>query len=67
MNLVELYEGTPVQEHANIRVCGDRVLVKDSQGSVEEYLLGDDDELWLVRSDREQRESLTSIKTQLGL
>ena len=50
MNLVQLYESTPVQEHANIRVCGDRVFVKDSQGGVEEYLLGDDGDLWLVRS-----------------
>ena len=30
MNLIELYESTPVQEHGNIRVCGDRVLVSDS-------------------------------------
>ena len=50
MNIVELYEGTPVQAHGNIRVCDDRVFVKDSQGSIEEYLLGDDGELWRLPS-----------------
>lgn len=67
MNLVELYQKTPVKRHKDIRVMGDRVLVKDTQGNVEEYLISGDGELWLVRSDREQRQSLKAIKSKLGI
>jgi len=67
MNLVELYEQTPVNRHENIRVVGDRVLVRDVDGSVDEYLISGDGELWLVRSDREQKQDLKAIKSKLGI
>ena len=56
MNLVELYEQTPVGRHKDIKVAGDKVLVKDIDGNVDEYLITpteDREELWLVHSDKE--------------
>lgn len=67
MNLVELYEQTPVERHKDIKVVGDRVLVKDVDGSVDEYLISESEELWLVRSDREQKQDLKAIKSKLGI
>jgi len=68
MNLVELYEQTPVQRHGDIKVVGDRVFVKDIDGSVDEYsidAIGEQAELWLVRSDQKQNQELTAIKEKL--
>ena len=45
MNLVELYQNIPVARHKDIRVVGDRVLVRDTDGNVFEYLVLDDGEL----------------------
>ena len=67
MNLVELYEQMPVDRHGDIKVVGDKVLVRDANGNVDEYLLIQDDELWLVRSDREQKQDLKAIKSKLGI
>ena len=56
MNLIELYKQTPVERHKDIKVAGDKVLVKDIDGNVDEYLITpteDGEELWLVRSDKE--------------
>ena len=53
MNLVELYEQTPVEMHQNIKVSEDKVFVKDANGNVDEYLLAADGELWLIHSERE--------------
>lgn len=49
MNLVELYQQTPADEHGSIRVVGNRVLV-DQQGAISEYLIEPDGELWLLPS-----------------
>jgi len=67
MNLIQLYEQTPVEKHGSIKVAGDRVLVKDADGNVAEYLVLEDGELWLVRSDKEQRQDITAIRTKLGI
>jgi hypothetical protein len=60
MNLIELYQIMPVAQHNNIRVVGNRAYVKKDDGSVEEYVLGDDGELWLLPS------PLAEITTRLG-
>ena len=67
MNLEELYRQIPVERHKDIKVVGDRVFVKDIDGNVEEYLIDEQDGLWLVRCDREQKEALSAIKSKLGL
>ena len=56
MNLIELYEKTPVERHKDIKVAGGKVFVKNIDGNVDEYLITpteDGQELWLVRSDKE--------------
>jgi len=67
MNLVELYQKTPIARHHDIKVVGDKVLVRDTDGNVFEYLVLDDGELWLVRSDEEQRLDIKAIKVKLGI
>lgn len=66
MNLAELYEKTPIARHKDIKVSGDKVFVKDTDGSVDEYLVVDDGELWLVRSDREVKRDVKAIRDRLG-
>ena len=67
MNLNELYRLTPLERHGDIKVVGDRVFIKDAGGTVDEYLIIRDDELWLIHSDREQKETLNAIKSKLGV
>ena len=68
MNLIELYDQTPVDRHKDIKVIGDKVLVKDTEGNVDEYLIsGEEEELWLVRSDREQKRDIKAIKNKRGI
>ena len=68
MNLTELYEQTPVERHRDIRISGDRVFVKGTEGNVDEYLVsGEEQELHLIRSDREQRQDIKAIKSKLGI
>ncbi len=64
---LELYEQTPVKRHGDIKVVGDKILVKDANGDVTEYLISEGDELWLVRSDREQKQDIKAIKSKLGI
>ena len=69
MNLEDLYKQTPVARHEDITVSGDRVFVRDQDGSTDEYLvriLPDGEELRLVRSDREIRDDLRTVKDRLG-
>ncbi len=66
MNLVELYQQTPIERHKDIKVVGARVLVKDA-GDVTEYLISEGEELWLVRCDKEQKEDIKAIKAKLGI
>jgi len=70
MNLLELYRQTPAQRHKDIKVVADRVFVKDTAGSVDEYLIiptENGQELWLVRSDREHRQDIKAIKSKLAV
>jgi len=66
MNIVELYEQTPVDKHGDIKVLGDKVFVRDADGNVTEYLILEDDELWLVRSDKALKTDVKAIKDKLG-
>lgn len=67
MTLVELYAQTPVEQHANIRVAGERVYVKNHDGSLDEYLLNGNGELVLLRSDRWLRDSLSRLESKFSL
>ncbi len=67
MNLAELYEKTPGGKHGNIKVTGDRVLVRGEDQSCEEYLIDTSGELWLIHSNREEKQALTAIKNKLGI
>lgn len=62
MNLVELYEQTPVEKHRDIVVSGDRVFLDD-----EEYVLTSDGELRLIHSDKESKADIKAIKSKLGI
>ena len=76
MNLVELYASLLVAQHGNIQVEGNRVLVRDAQGDITEYILQGNGELWLIK-DRELLllrnaltriiADLTKIKANLGM
>jgi len=66
MNLVELYEQTPVEQHKDIKVVGDRVFVRDADGGVTEYFVVGDGELWLVRSDKKLKADIKAIKDKVG-
>lgn len=71
MNLTELYDQTPVDEHPNIVVTGNRVFVMTIEGT-EEYARADDDELVLARSDKtgpmaDLRQDVAEIKAKLGI
>ena len=62
MNLIELYEKTPVEQHQNIKVSRDRVFVRNEGGGVDEYLV-DGDEMWLIKSDKEIKDSLARLES----
>jgi len=66
MNLIELYKQVPVERHGDIKVVGERVFVKDTEGNIGEYLISDE-ELWLVHSDGEQKQDIKAIKSKLGI
>ncbi len=66
MNLVKLYKQTPVARHKNIKVVGDRVFVRDTDGDVAEYLILEDGELWLTRSDKKLQSDVEAIKKKLA-
>lgn len=67
MNIVELYEQTPVERHSYISVCGDLVFFRDTDGYIDEYRILEDGELLLVHSDKEQIQDIKSIKDKLGI
>ena len=46
MNLKDLFAATPAAGHADIRVIGDHVFVKDADGDLAEYLLDANGDLW---------------------
>ncbi len=67
MNLTELYAATPVEKHGDIRVVGERVIVRSSDGGYDEYFLDASGELWLARSNRKEIQDFAAIKSKLGL
>lgn len=68
MNLKELYKQTAVERHKDIQVSRDRVFIKGTDGNIDEYLIsGVEQELWLVHSDREQKEGIRAIKNKLSI
>ena len=60
MNLVELYQQTPVARHPEIIVSGERVFFEDV-----EYVLQPNENLILVHSDKELKQKLTAIEAKL--
>jgi len=62
MNIVELYAQTPVERHQEIAVSGDRVFFDG-----EEYVIGGDGDLKLVRSQKGVEQRLGQIGTKLGI
>ena len=67
MNIIELYEQTPVERHKDIIADGNRILVSDEEGDITEYLLDGVGELWLVRSDKKLRADIAAIKSKLDI
>ncbi len=66
MKLVELYEQTPAERHRDIKITADRVLVRESDGGVSEYLIIEDGELWPVRPDKALKADIAAIRDKLG-
>ena len=62
MNLVELYQQTPVKRHSEIIVSSDRLFFDD-----EEYILQPDRELKLVRSEKKLKQKLAAIEAKLAI
>jgi len=62
MNIVELYDKTPVERHREVFVSEDRLFFDG-----EEYVIGGDGELRLVRSEKGLEEKLAQIETKLGI
>ena len=60
MDLVQLYQQTPVARHPEIIVSNDRVFFDD-----EEYILQPDGKLKLIRSEKELKQKLTAIEAKL--
>ncbi len=62
MNLKELYDLTPVARHPEIVVSGERVFFDN-----EEYVIGGDGKLRLVRSQKDLEQRLARIETKLSV
>ena len=67
MNLVELYQATPVERHPDIRVSDGRVVVKGTDDATSEYTIDGNGELFLVSTDADIRADLAAIKERLGI
>ena len=62
MNLIELYQQTPVARHSEIIVSSDRLFFDG-----EEYIItGIDGELRLVRSEKELKQRLARIEDRVA-
>jgi hypothetical protein len=67
MNLVELYQATPVERHRDIRVSDGLVAVKAENGGTSEYTIDGNGELFLISTDADIRADLAAIKERLGI
>lgn len=62
MNIIELYAKTPVERHHEIVVSGDRLFFDG-----EEYVIGGEEELRLVRSNKRLEQHLAQIESKLSI
>ena len=63
MNIMELYQQTPVEKHKEIVVSGDRLFFDG-----EEYIIsGIDRELKLIHFHKGLEQEIAKIKTKLGI
>ena len=62
MNIIELYAKTPVDRHQEIVVSGGRLFFDG-----EEYVIGGDGELKLIRSSKGLAQSLEQILVKMGI
>ncbi len=67
MNLVELYQTTPVEKHADIRVSDGRVVVRGENGAMTEYAIDGNGELFPLATDADIRADLAATKEKLGI
>ncbi len=67
MKLVELYQQTPVEKHSGIRVIDNKAYFRDTDGSLTEYLILENGELWLVNSDQKLKADIAAIKQKVGV
>ena len=65
MNLVELYKQTPVEKHKDIKVIGNRVFVKDTEEDVQEFLISEVGELWLIHSEKTLASQINTLKADI--
>ena len=66
MNLKDLFAATPAASHADIRVIGDHVFVKDADGDLAEYLLDANGDLWQKPVVKVIVVELAALKTALA-
>ena len=62
MNLVNFYKQTPVERHGEIVVAGDRLFFDG-----EEYVIGGEEELRPVRSNKGLEQKLAQIEAKLSI
>lgn len=62
MKLADLYQQQPAQRHPEIVVVGDRVFFDG-----EEFAIGADGELRLLRSQKALTQKIDAIRTKLGI
>ena len=61
MNTAELYEKVPVERHSEIVISGDKLFFEN-----EEYAIAADEELKLVRSEKELKQRLARIEDRVA-
>jgi len=62
MNIVKFYEQIPVERHQEIVISGDRLFLDG-----EEYVIGGDGDLRLVRSNKQLLQKVEQISTKLNI
>lgn len=68
MNLIELYEQTPVETHLRIKVRGDQVYIIDEDGDANlEYLIDGDGELIPLYSEKKLKADIKAIRKKLNV
>ena len=66
MNIVKLYEQTPVERHSSIKVEGNQIFIQDAEGNaILEYFIDAEGELVPVYSVGKVRKEILAIKDEL--